>query len=225
MSHAQCPDNLACDGSICVAVSASRGACRTQANCPDGEICSASTGLCVPAHGENEACLVNSECKAALMCSPLPPSFASVCHYPSGPDGPCANVVDCEPGLYCTSNKCAAKGKHGEACRPLDLSACAPGLYCMSNNQCLPPGGEDEPCSAFSDIDHITCKPGWTCALETKTCVKPRSQGAPCNPAWRDTTCALGSIANASTILDAVASAAPLLQSPMRGPAGNRGAL
>jgi len=110
-------------------------------------------------------------------------------------------TVGCEPSAFCKSDYgkitgvCRAKGKNGEACIAAYDDSCVDTQWCPEG-VCRDSRPLGSTCGSPTASSRECASPSW-CDLTSKTCVSPRNEGDPCDPASMRPTC-VGSLACSS---------------------------
>lgn len=158
-------------------------------------------------------CYSNEDCADGLLCrlAGISSGYAE-CLSPAGPYGRCSQAADCGGGLCCVlpqaqpTSICQAKTSCSVTGVPLDCNtrACSTGTHCdyVQENTCLanlPEGSDCTPVAGKESYGSIPCAQGLYCAEtadhllrcqaspgEGQTCVLPRAQAAPGQPACSD---------------------------------------
>jgi hypothetical protein len=180
--------------------------CDSDDDCPTGEVCNLSSGLCIEPNG---GCNDDSDCGGGQICNPA----TGLCQDPSDE---CAVDADCDDGLFCNGiESCnrltgceagSAACDDGVACTvdaceeetdsctsaPSD-AACDDGIYCNGPETCDGQAG----CVAGAPIDCSAnddfCAVG-ACDEDAKGCIaEPQNEGFDCAPRDGD-ACVLSAV-------------------------------
>jgi len=108
-ADADCAMGQVCDASTGLCVGAEPVWCRDDASCPAGQVCDASTGLCV-VEPIPDYCHVDRDCPTGMVClwdSTTGETGVGRC-YSGDPnqDLPCAADVDCPSYMACYNGLC-----------------------------------------------------------------------------------------------------------------------
>lgn len=173
---------------MCVALPTAGTACFNNL-CRPGLVCNSDT--CQPVAALGAACRPSDSvnpCSAGLRCAPT-----GLCATPAQVDAACDSAAQCQTGLTCNNQRCAAETQLGDGCSgpgtcgqargcgrapenrtcanpdsPGDacmLDTCAIGLVCASNATCTP-----LPSAGSACLDGAYCAPGTTCLDGVSTC-------------------------------------------------------
>jgi hypothetical protein len=159
----------------CFAVAAAGQACRDDAVCPVGHLCSQAR-RCRPASLNGQPCGNDSPCHPAFAC------VAGVCSPPAKGGAVCKEDRDCDASLGLLCHK--AIGRCGKGVPGMSwnagntdgtISTCAPGTSPQSNGSCLPDAPEGAAC--VRDGDGPACRFPANCVAGV--CVLPRKIDCP----------------------------------------------
>lgn len=173
--------------------------CRSNTNCPAGDVCfdsdgfnNGELGVCTIPLAENATCYnaLQSACADGLDC--VPDGGRRSCQVSAAVGEPCKEWR-CAAGAWCdvdagANGTCRAVGDLGDPCaRANRPETCRNDLVCV-DQICREPGEVGDPC----DLSwNPTCVEGLFCSRETATCVPPAGLDQPCNPRW-ESTCSDG---------------------------------
>jgi hypothetical protein len=143
-----CDDQELCTTDSCDSVS---GCANVPVECPAGEICDSTDGLCKP----EPDCTVDADCDDGFFCNGV-----ETCDVATG-TCQAGTPPDCDDGVDCTVDTC---DEVNDACAntPDDLSCPDDGLFCTGDEICDPAAG----CVSTGD----PCPEGTTCNEDSDTC-------------------------------------------------------
>ena len=160
------------DGAACNSASQCKsGFCNQSASGADGGAAPSGCGVCAPSVAVGQSCATGT-CTVGAECV----GGTCIATGSVAVGGACNSAVDCQTGLTCSAQKCAALSASGGACST--SAGCQTGLVC-DKNVCGTPIAIGGDCSATSP----SCATGAVCDYAgTKKCLaiafaKP---GAPC---------------------------------------------
>lgn len=161
--------------------------CDSDDDCPTGEVCNLSTGICIEPNG---GCDDDSDCGGGQVCN----LATGTC---IDPDGPCDDDSDCGGGQICNPETGLCQDPSDECTVDAD---CDDGLFCNGAETCDRLSG----CVAGTLVDcsgnDDFCGVG-VCDEGSQGCVlEPQNEGVECAPHDGD-TCVLSAVCSAGGCL------------------------
>ncbi len=167
-------DEAVARGTVCFDDAAAAACLDALATLPCDELLHATLELCMratrPRLAPGEACVDDRECIAGRCVTGA--SCPGTCEALPAEGEACADLLDCAPGLYCTSGTCRAPQPEGAPCQA--VVQCQAGLLCVDGS-CAPGLPEGERCAPFE------CDETSYCAVAGNVCRARGGEGASCS--------------------------------------------
>jgi hypothetical protein len=149
--------------------------CQTASDCYYPYTC--YKDICTKMGMEGDFCETDEQCMAKFHC------VLNACREPGDIGDPCVSFVHCKAPHACIDNVCTecsvggTSDTYGAPC--CDDGNCTGGLYCILN-ECLPLGGDGDPCALPMDCNSNVCENG-VCVGGGPSVANLGGPGEPCS--------------------------------------------